>query len=486
MKYLIIETFPSSPHLEASMEIAINLKKKGNDVLFFWAGYDLPWVDWKLPIYKKLLLFSYESKLRKVVNYLKSKSINIIEDPKLDYKVFKKIDFFLKKIKKIENLKFLKYNKKVPIGLGVYSSLISKHHTSNLKNLKHLSMKAVKSGCIIFERSNKIIRSTKPDVILTFNSRFAITKPILEAAKLNKVKIFSHERGSVLNKYEIFKGDMFDQGYASKHIETYCKRVTNLLKKNNIDEKYFKKIKNKSYFKKIGFNYDDFNKKKIKFDKNKKIITYFCTTDYEHQAISNKIKRFYINKNWSEQINTINSITKIIKNDPDILFLIKAHPNFIRAKELENKIKKIKYKNIKYISASDRIDSIHLIKNSDIIFTFGSSLELYSAYCEKKVFSFFKSWWYNFNIVIYPRNNSDLKKLIYTNKKWFNKSKRRINLFKISYYIMTFGIKFKYFEPLDHSKGFFKDRSINHYGPLINYMLNFNKMYSLFKKLVTQ
>ena len=58
-KILIIETFPNTPHIETSIEIALRLKKDHNQVFFFWCGYDLLWKDWELPWYKKLLLFSF-------------------------------------------------------------------------------------------------------------------------------------------------------------------------------------------------------------------------------------------------------------------------------------------------------------------------------------------------------------------------------------------------------------------------------------------
>ena len=45
-KYLIIETFPNSPHIEASIEIAINLRKKNNKVYFFWCGYNVSINEW--------------------------------------------------------------------------------------------------------------------------------------------------------------------------------------------------------------------------------------------------------------------------------------------------------------------------------------------------------------------------------------------------------------------------------------------------------
>jgi hypothetical protein len=71
-KYLIIETFPFAPHIEVAAEIAINLKKK-NKVYFFWCGYNLPWTDWELPWYKKILFFSYEKKILNLLNFLEKK-----------------------------------------------------------------------------------------------------------------------------------------------------------------------------------------------------------------------------------------------------------------------------------------------------------------------------------------------------------------------------------------------------------------------------
>ena len=70
-KILIFETFPVSPHFETSIEIALKNIKEGNKVYFFWGGYNLPWSDWKLPNYKKLLFFSYKYKVDKATEYLK-------------------------------------------------------------------------------------------------------------------------------------------------------------------------------------------------------------------------------------------------------------------------------------------------------------------------------------------------------------------------------------------------------------------------------
>ena len=62
MNILILESIAATPHLETSGEIAIREKKKGNDVTFCWIGYNLPWNDWELNWFYKLLGGSYEKK----------------------------------------------------------------------------------------------------------------------------------------------------------------------------------------------------------------------------------------------------------------------------------------------------------------------------------------------------------------------------------------------------------------------------------------
>ena len=484
MKYLFIETFPISPHLETSLEIALDLKKSGHDVYFFWNGYDLPWTDWDLPFYKKLLLFSYKKKMSNVCNFLKKNSINVIEKFTLDEDIFNLIEKETNKIKKIKNLKFYKYKKKYPIGMSAYSSLVSRYHKDDIELLKNKVFGAYKSGCIVFERANKVIKEIKPNIIFTFNNRFVISKPITEAAKLNNVKVYTHERGSTLSKYEIFEGDIFDNKITYNTINKYWKKETDNSKKLSIANKYFSQIEKKTYFKKIGFNYDNFNINKISVEKNKKVILYLCTTDYEHQAISADVNRFYLNKEWSKQINTIKSIIKIIKKDKHIILYIKAHPNFGKSKDLESSLKKMTSKNIVYLPSSSKVDSINLIKNSDLVFTFGSSLELYAVFCGKKVFSFFKSRWSKFNIVKYPKNNLDLKNLIYSTKKIENMKTRKKNLLKITYYIMIYGIKFKFFKPLGHSKGIFIDKEINHYGVIYNLLIKIDLIFKMLNRII--
>ena len=477
-KYLIIETFPNTPHIETSVEIAINLKNQNNKVSFFWCGYDLPWKDWELPLYKKIFSFSFEDKIKKIENYLISKGIEIIYPIDLNNSEITSINSTLSTFRNYKKLKYFTYKKKVPIGLAVYSSLVSKTHSLDFNKFKDKIKPALKSSCLVFERSNQIIQNTNPDTIVTFNCRFAISRPIISAAQLNKKKILIHERGSNLDKYEIFTDDIHDNDYIYTKCKKHWSANKNYKKKVKIAKKYFRLVENKKFILRVGLDFEKKTISKTNFDKNKKIITYLCSTDYENSATSLNVNKYYFNKYWSDQVNTLKSIIKIIKNEPNTVLYIKSHPNFSPRNDQERRLKELETSNVIYLSVDDSQDTYELIRNSDLIISFGTSLELYALYLNKKVISFVKSFYSKFNLVLCPKNHMVLKRLINEKKKISSGKNKKLNLYKTAYYIMTFGIKFNFYKSLSFSKGYLKEVRIDHYGFFsfaINYIYKYLK-----------
>ena len=280
-KYLIIETFPNTPHLETSLEIMQKLKKGNNKVFFFWSGYDLPWKDWDLPLYKKILLFSFESKIKKVYKYLNNKNIETVPKITLSENKKKYINNYIKKIKNFKNLKKLKYKNSFSVGSSCLSSLISRYHFTNIENYRKIIPKVIESGCLVYERSIEAIENINPDYVITFNSRFIISKPIVDATKKSKKKLLIHERGSAPNKYMLHSDDIFNKFYIHKLIKRHWNLNKNRDKKINIAKKYFMEIQKKKFFKSMGLNFEKGNNK-LNFEKKKEIITFFCSTDHEY------------------------------------------------------------------------------------------------------------------------------------------------------------------------------------------------------------
>ena len=91
------------------------------------------------------------------------------------------------------------------------------------------------------------------------------------------------------------------------------------------------------------------------------------------------------------------------------------------------------------------MDTIDLINNTDLVITYGSTLELYCLYLNKKVISMFRGLYCEFKIFNYPKSEKSLNRMINGKikfkKNYLEKTLQNCLFFK------TFGIKYKYFQP---------------------------------------
>ena len=142
MKIAIIESVAAAPHLETSGEIALSLKKKIKSL--FWAGYALPWNDWDLGFYLKLLGGSYENKIIKFKEVLSNQGVQI-DEPNLNInynKLYKWSDKFQGDLKLLKKYKY----DNIYLGAGAASSIISFLKNENVNTDKYRK----KSGIYFF------------------------------------------------------------------------------------------------------------------------------------------------------------------------------------------------------------------------------------------------------------------------------------------------------------------------------------------------
>lgn len=463
-KIICIETFPFSPHIETSVEIACNLKKNKKNVKFFWSGYDLPWRDWDLPLYKKLLGMSYDYKIKKIEELLRKKKISCILPFELDENIKKKTYDWSNKYKEKNKLEKYFY-KSANLGIGVKSSMISIFKNENFVKNIDLIKKSLNSSAIIYERTKVIIENYNPNILVTFNNRFSLSKPIIEAANYYDIPVWRHERGSNFNKYEIFKGkDVHDLDERSKNIFSLwnCKNK----KKDLIAKKYFLDNaigKQKDY---MGINFFKKKNKKIKIPKNKKIISFFCSTDYEFKAVSADFTNFIKNKKWIEQEEAIKSAIRVVKKIPNAILYIKDHPNYSKG-ESHNPWEKYQIKSkVIYFNRNENLNSFDLLKKSDVVLTYGSTMAVDALFNGKPSISFRKHFFSGSNLLLEPKDDKQLLKMIQNSKKYKKINQRKC--YPFGYYMKEFGIRFKYYKPFDYFKGSLFNKKINHYGIFLN------------------
>ena len=469
-KILHIETFPFSPHLETSAEIAITNSKKHKNY-FFWCGYDLPWVDWELPIIKKVIGMNYDNKIKKIEKILKKSNIKIIKKFDISSKDKKYIDNWAARYdinKKLINIKYKSKN----LGIGVLSSFVSIYQNENFNEKENIIKSALISSALVFERTKKLIEIIKPDEIVTFNNRFALSLPILEVAKNYNIKYHCHERGSRPNKYQIFEKSVHDVDERGDQIFKLWKN-TNIQLRNKFGKKYFDLPFTTS---KINFNLAGTKKnlslnqnQSIELDKNKKKIVFFCSSNHEFHAISNDFNNDQLNKIWSNQIKAIRSVIKVLKKISNYQFILRVHPSLTELQDEKDTWAKFKKnKQIKIIDAESKINSFDLLKKADIVISYGSSLAVHAVYNGKTSISLRKHVFSKSGLILHPKNEKELLNFLIKKNKRHDKKK----CYPYGNYLTNFGIKYKHFKPHKLYKGYLNNQIVNHYGLPLNFILS--------------
>lgn len=469
---LHIESFPDTPLIDTSSEIALDLKDN-NNVNFFWCGYDLPWKDWELSIFKKIIGFNFEKKISIIEDILRKNKVNILDKIDLSEKKQNHIFNWANNYNQKKNLKEFLYkenNRKINLGIAVESSLLSIYKNYNFKKNDKIIKKSLISSAIIFNRSVEAIKKIKPSIVITFNNRFAISRPIIEAAKFCKVQVIRHEVGSSEKKYELFYDDVHNVEERCKTIYTYWKNTGKKARLKNANSFFSMPYKNSNIINTGSGKIKSFSlnqNKVIQLPKNKKIVTFFTSSNYEYEAISADFSFLAKSKDFKNQITSLKTLVSVIKKLKNYFLIIRVHPSF-KNSDFENSFwEKYSSSKIKLIKSESKINSFDLMKKSDYVITYGSTLAVHAAYNDIPSITLRKHVFSCSKVLIEPKNKKDLLKIL--RKKKFNKTKEAC--LPYGNYIMSFGRKFKYFKRDKIFKGYINKIKVNNFGPIVNFIL---------------
>ena len=477
MKVLIVETNPVKPHLETAAELAFRFSEnKRNSVKFAWLGDGLPWSEWQIPNFLKVIGLSYINRIKIFEEILSDNNIDIIDSKKFVINNITPINnwstSFNGKIKDLINFKY----KNFALGKGVASSLISYYRDENLNLSKIKCVSSLLlSSALILERCVKLFKLEKPDCIITFNSRFATSLPIILAAKNFGIKILRHERGSDFKKFEIFKKDIHNYDYIANEVYRYWNNAPKN-KRNLIATNYFhKRRNNKPIGINVGFLYTKLQKKNfIDYKKKKRLIVYYTSTDYEQIAINNNF----------DQEKKFNILYSVISKMKDTDLIIRVHPDLYGKNYIEDKKwEKYSSSNTKVIFSNDKTDTYKLMDIADIVVSFSSNIVIESVFWGKNTVSLSDGMLFSkANLCVFPKNFSEYKKIFAEN--FIFKKVNKNKALPFGYYFESFGKEFKYYKPKNYYDGLLLGRKTD-WKPKIIVLLEYlkiKKIYNYFYK----
>ncbi len=372
---VVLPIFYSWPHfLRTAIELINSELKTGNKVLVLYPCTKI-----------KLLTNSYSGcefiKARIGLKTNIGKLINLFDNKKDIY--FYKIcnqslqEESLKVQKLISNNYILTRLDSNSMGKSILSELIDKYGGDDDENFMWKSFivsKYVNQYKIMQESVLKLLRPIKIKKLYIFNGRFLFDSIFEDySLKINN-EIFYYENGGEKKDFDLFSHKSQDLTALISRIESLTKNLTDIETAQGLDW-FEKRIRESNKVKRIFHQYylDILAKKKHK-------IIFFVSSINEWAIVGKKWNKFFSNQH--EAISYLASQF----NPEEYTILVRDHPNMNKRPRFERKLNRKKMKkigNVKIIARIPFLCSYELVRQADIIATYGSTIGLEAIYMKK-------------------------------------------------------------------------------------------------------
>jgi len=464
---LLIETFSYCPHLETAGEISLDFHEKGFEVVFSFILFDNI-LDYSPSIIRRTLLFQRRIyRVKALINKLNSSGLyktEIFTPQRHQVQlIFNQIRPSLDAANNIEEIKLICYDS-IKIGMAVASSYISLMGDPFPSINKKIIARLFKAAIATYLGTQQLIEKFKPLAVITFNGRFATSKPIIDVCKNNDIRIMYHERGANETKYFL--------DYCSPHSFICHRKNMNLLWQSDAPED--KVATAKSYFeRKIsgeGIGWFSFTRNQVKNlipeQRKLKRWTYFSSSDDEYAAVEDAIEHPL----FESQFEAIKWLISFVDKIDNTELLIRVHPHKkFKSKRLRRWWEDLAGKNVTVIASDSPIDSYALANSSDLVIVYGSTIGAEAAYLGKPVILLGDAIYRNLGCVYEPSSITELEELLSQDSL---SAKPKEATYPFGYYNLNYGKNFQYYKPENLFFGKFLGSYLSYYPPLIQPLHN--------------
>ncbi|MFC1684809.1 hypothetical protein ACFL0R_04975 [Pseudomonadota bacterium] len=394
------------PHFETDLELAALALERGDNVTFFTCDGSLPTCE---PNYEHSFLrcAMCKSRAAKGLEWLKSKQKKLtVSTYNLNARELSTIKGIVNQpFNSIAEIKDLTYEGS-DIGMAAISSAISQLREPGLSldSDLYLIRSHLETALRVHHSLQIILQEAAFDEVILFNGRFSALRPVLRAARLMKINVSVHERGPYINQYRISPNHY-------PHDPNACReRLRSVM---NVDKAIIQDVGNRWFedrfnniqqgLKTFSQEHDKSLSVQIKHDAIN--VAIFVSSEDEHEAIPEWKNQHYMNQ--------CDGIRRILQDASQLNchFLLRAHPNLVgidNSQTRELAAIANEFNNLTYIAPESKISTYELIKQSDLVIVFGSTVGIEAAYLNKPVFVMGKAVYDVLECCIKPKSHEVL------------------------------------------------------------------------------
>jgi len=352
------------------------------------------------------------------------------------------------------------------VGYAVLSSLISWKHDSapNLRENSEFLKNMADASLRLYRSVDCLLRDDKPDVVYVFNGRYSPMRAIVRACQKNSVKVITHDRGRNLQHYATYEDCL------PHNIESFNKTLwekwneANLIDRRQIADEWFKKRTKGvqgawvSYVEKQRMGELPSN---WRGDCRNLII--FTSSEHEFASIGAEWEGGRL---FDTQLSGIKHVVSQLNEEffnGKTRIYIRIHPNQANAvvREVDDLVS-LERAGVYVIRPESKVSSYTLMKECDLVFSFGSTVGIEAAYWGVPSILMGNCFYKNLKATYNPTSLKELQTLLTSDLK----PKQRSLAQPYGYHMATLGKPYKYYEPTGILRGKFRGHNLD--SPLLD------------------
>ena len=300
----------------------------------------------------------------------------------------------------------------IPLGQMVLPSMrwiLRKHHLNNDEHTRMLARSYILSAWSVYNEFSLLCESRKPQALIVFNGMFYPEAMARLAAQEKGVKVFSHEVGML----------PFSAFFTDKEATAYPVKVDNKFELNEAQNKRLDGYLSNRFegnFQTAGVRFwpemkrfeDKFAQKMASYQA---LVPVFTNVIFDtSQAHANAL--------FAHMFDWLDIVVEKVKQHPEILFIIRAHPDEIRpGKESRESVAEWyqcnslnRITNLIFIQPDEFISSYDLIRQAKFVMVYNSTVGLEASIMGKPVLCAGKARYTQIPTVFFPESRNNYEK----------------------------------------------------------------------------